>query len=132
MIGYYQSVKQFYNGTSRYSGMAPEGPEIPSNERRELWWKLIQEEYQELYNEVWREDMNLEDLAKEIADLIYVCVGLGVASGIDIDAVFDAVHRSNMLKLPAQYREDGKVLKGPNYRPPNIKEVLDKMRFGNE
>jgi predicted HAD superfamily Cof-like phosphohydrolase len=50
-------------------------------------------------------------------------------SSIPINAVFDEVHRSNMSKLGADnkpiIREDGKVLKGPNYSPPDIKAVLD-------
>ena len=48
--------------------------------------------------------------------------------GIDLDAVLDEVHASNMTKLGADgrpiRRADGKVLKGPGYRPPDIAAVL--------
>ena len=58
--------------------------------------------------------------------------------GIELDYCFDEVHRSNMSKLGEDgkpiYREDGKVLKGPNYKPPNMydtvyhEEVLAKLK----
>ena len=64
----------------------------------------------------------LGNLVKELADLTYVVYGTAVALGIDLDGAIDAVHESNMSKLgedgkPVR-REDGKVLKGPNYQPP--------------
>jgi predicted HAD superfamily Cof-like phosphohydrolase len=70
---------------------------------------------------------DLPDLAKELADLLYVVYGTAVTFGIDIDKVFAEVHSSNMSKLGVDgkpiYREDGKVLKGPNYAPPNLEWV---------
>lgn len=69
----------------------------------------------------------LEDIAKELADLKYVVDGTGVALGIDLEPVFNAVHESNMSKTPGNNREDGKVLKGPDYKKPNIREVLDEQ-----
>ena len=66
-------------------------------------------------------------VAKELADLLYVVYGTAATFGIDIDRVFDEVHKSNMSKLGEDgkpvYREDGKVLKGPNYTPPNLEWV---------
>ena len=66
--------------------------------------------------------------ADALADLIYVCFGAGIEAGIDLNMVLRDVHRSNMSKLDADgkpiYREDGKVLKGPRYSAPNIKEAL--------
>ncbi|MFE3457745.1 hypothetical protein ACFXKD_09375 [Nocardiopsis aegyptia] len=64
-------------------------------------------------------------VAKELADVLYVAYGAADALGIDLPAVFAEVHRSNMSKLDEDgrvlRRADGKVLKGPGYRPP----VLD-------
>ena len=64
-------------------------------------------------------------VAKELADVLYVTYGAADALGIDLPAVFTEVHRSNMSKLDSDgrvlRRADGKVLKGPGYRPP----VLD-------
>lgn len=65
-----------------------------------------------------------QKVAKELADLLYVVYGTAATFGIDIDRVFDEVHKSNMSKLGEDgkplYREDGKVLKGPNYQPPKL------------
>lgn len=61
--------------------------------------------------------------AKELADLVYVAYGAADCLGIDLDRVIAAVHESNMSKFPATTREDGKVLKGPNYREPDLSFV---------
>lgn len=70
---------------------------------------------------------DLPPLAKELADLLYVVYDAAAAFGLDIDKVFAEVHSSNMSKLGSDgkpiYREDGKVLKGPNYTPPNLEWV---------
>lgn len=71
-----------------------------------------------------KETVDVKNLAKELADLLYVVYGTAATFGIDIDRVFDEVHQSNMSKLGKDgkpvYREDGKVLKGPNYQPPRL------------
>ena len=81
---------------------------------------LIDEEYDELIQALQWGDPAL--IAKEIADVVYVVVGTAIALGIPFDEVFAAVHESNMSKLDDQgqpyRREDGKILKGPNYIPP--------------
>lgn len=68
------------------------------------------------------------EVADGLADLVYVAYGAAITFGIDLDAVIDAVHESNMSKLDEHgkpiYRDDGKVLKGPNYRPPIITEAM--------
>ena len=106
------------------------------HERTELRKDLIDEEFNEFldshrrvytdYNELV--DVDTVAYADALADLIYVCFGAGIEAGIDLNMVLRDVHRSNMSKLDADgkpiYREDGKVLKGPNYSAPNIKEVL--------
>lgn len=67
--------------------------------------------------------MDVENMAKELADLLYVVYGTGVSLGIDLDKVFDAVHRSNMTKSKER-DSGGKVTKGKDYEPPDIKDVL--------
>lgn len=93
--------------------------------------KLITEEYREVLDAL--EEMlaygptadTRAEVAKELADLLYVTYGTAVCLDIPIDAVFAEVHRSNMSKLNgATFRKDGKLLKGPNYAPPDIKRVL--------
>ncbi len=68
------------------------------------------------------------DCLKELADLVYVCYQFAANMGWDLDTALDRVHRSNMSKLDedgkAIYREDGKVLKGPNYKPPNLNDLI--------
>lgn len=95
--------------------------------------KLIREEYHELKDELdgaflslTQDDeiFNLGKISKEMADLLYVVYGTAVALGIDLEEAFRRVHQSNMSKLGVDgrpiFREDGKVLKGPNYYEPDM------------
>jgi predicted HAD superfamily Cof-like phosphohydrolase len=61
-------------------------------------------------------------IAKELADLIVVTYGTAISLGIDLDGAVAAVHASNMTKAGTgmRVRSDGKVLKGPNYAPPDM------------
>jgi predicted HAD superfamily Cof-like phosphohydrolase len=63
------------------------------------------------------------NLAKELADLLYVVYGTAVEAGIPLDVVFAEVHRSNMTKTPAK-DAGGKVQKGPDYEPADVEGVL--------
>lgn len=67
-------------------------------------------------------------VADALVDMLYVTYGACLEFGINADAVFDEIHKSNMSKLGADgkpiYREDGKVLKGPDFFEPNIVSVL--------
>ena len=69
-----------------------------------------------------------EDCLKELADLVYVCYQYAVNMGWDLDEAMYRVHESNMSKLDEEgnpiLREDGKVLKGPNYKPPNLEDLV--------
>jgi predicted HAD superfamily Cof-like phosphohydrolase len=72
--------------------------------------------------------VNAADCLKELADLVYVCYQYAENLGWDLDAALDRVHQSNMSKLDDEgnpiYREDGKVLKGPNYQPPYLNDLV--------
>lgn len=74
------------------------------------------------------DEIDMAKTAKELADILYVVYGAAANFGIDLDKVFAEVHRSNMTKLGPDgkpvYREDGKILKGPNYEVANIEKVL--------
>ena len=65
---------------------------------------------------------------KELADLVYVCYQYAENMGWLLDEALDRVHTSNMSKLGEDgrplYREDGKVLKGPNYKPPTLTDLI--------
>lgn len=66
-------------------------------------------------------------MLKELADVQYVVSGFAVTFGLPLEAAFDRVHTSNMSKLvdgkPLK-RDDGKVLKGPNYQPPTLDDLV--------
>ena len=72
--------------------------------------------------------VNATDTLKELADLVYVCYQYAENLGWDLDEALQRVHNSNMSKLDSDgnpiYREDGKVLKGPNYQPPNLTDLV--------
>ena len=88
---------------------------------------LIKEELDEL-----TEAMNNKDLlevADALTDILYVTYGAGCAYGIDLDKCFKEVQRANMSKLGEDgkpiYNEKGKVMKGPNYSEPNLKQFIE-------
>ena len=91
---------------------------------------LIEEEVGELREAAASGD--LVGVADALADIVYVAYGSALVYGIDLDAVLDEVHSSNMTKLGADgrpvRRADGKVLKGPAYRAPDVKSVLAAQR----
>ena len=69
-----------------------------------------------------------EHALKELADLVYVCYQYAENMGWFLDEALNRVHESNMSKLGEDgkpiYREDGKVLKGPNYKPPDLSDLF--------
>lgn len=89
---------------------------------------LIAEETDEVIEELENAHKGVPDysaLAKELADVLVVVYGTAEVYGIPLDAVFEAVMKSNMTKtIEPEWREDGKLLKGKHYVPPNISEVI--------
>lgn len=69
-----------------------------------------------------------EELLKELSDLVFVCYQFAAAFNLDLDKAMTLVFESNLSKLDEQgkpiFRADGKVLKGPDYQPPNLKQCL--------
>lgn len=98
---------------------------IPS-ETVKLRVDLLEEEFEEYLEAVATN--NIIEIADALGDIVYIAFGTALTYGIDLDAVLDEIHKSNMSKLGTDgkpiYREDGKVLKGPNYRKPDIAAVL--------
>jgi predicted HAD superfamily Cof-like phosphohydrolase len=101
-------------------------PTVPDFNLAALRLDLIEEEVQELRDGLGRED--LLEIADALTDILYVVYGAGHAFGIDLDDCFNEVHRSNMTKLGEDgrplYREDGKVMKGPNYEEPDLEQFV--------
>ena len=134
-------VAEFHGAFGLPNRLGQEKPDA-MHERTGLRKDLIEEEFDEFldshettyggssrlgfYHELV--DVDTVAYADALADLVYVCFGAAIEAGIDLNMVLRDVHRSNMSKLGEDgrpiYREDGKVLKGPNYSAPNIKEVL--------
>jgi len=92
---------------------------------------LIVEEFKEFLEAdgfLFRHGQNVqEECLKELADLVYVCYQYAENMGWFLDEALNRVHESNMSKLDEDgkpiYREDGKVLKGPNYKPPDLSDL---------
>ena len=75
---------------------------------------------------------DIVEVADALGDILYILCGTILTHGLQhkIVEVFNEIQRSNMSKLDINgkpvFREDGKILKGPNYFKPNIKEILEK------
>lgn len=132
----------------------PDKPTIPDLKTRKLRAKLMLEEVLETINKglglaVMQEtglpegmfvvniddvdfiDVNkpdLVELADGIADSQYVELGTAIACGIDMQPIFKNVHDSNLSKFIDGYVDkSGKYRKGKSFRPPDIKNILDKQ-----
>ncbi len=99
---------------------------FPNEKIIQLRYDLIKEELDELSLAIKEKD--IIEVADALTDLLYVVYGAGHAFGIDLDKCFAEVQRSNLSKLDIDgkpiYNENGKVMKGPNYSKPNLKQFL--------
>ena len=93
-----------------------------------LRFNLMKEENEEYLEAVKNND--LVETADALGDMLYILCGTILEHGLQhkIEEVFEEIQRSNMSKLGEDgkpiYREDGKVMKGPNYFKPNFEEIL--------
>ena len=96
--------------------------------KKMLRYNLMKEENEEYLEAVQNNDIT--EIADALGDMLYILCGTILEHGLQhkIEAVFDEIQRSNMSKLGEDgkpiYREDGKVIKGPNYFKPNFEEIL--------
>ena len=103
-----------------------------AREARSRQMNLITEEFKELLQAdgmMFRVGSEAKaNCLKELADLVYVCYQYAANQRWDLDEALDRVHKSNMSKLDEDgkpiFRKDGKVLKGPNYAPPNLEDLV--------
>ena len=97
--------------------------------KNKLRFDLMKEENEEYYEATQRND--LVEVADALGDMLYILCGTIIEHGLQykIEEVFDEIQRSNMSKLGKDgrpiFREDGKVLKGPDYFKPDIKSILE-------
>ncbi len=100
-------------------------PTMPDEPTQKLRVRLIQEEFDELQEAM--KTKNLPNIAKELADLLYVVYGTAVSCGIDMEPVFKEVHRSNMSKVGGYKREDGKWVKPSTYSPAQVRPIINRQ-----
>ena len=102
-------------------------PKFPDEKTMKLRYDLIKEELTELEHAM--KTKNLKEIADALTDILYVTYGAGFAYGIDLDKCFKEVQRANMSKLGEDgkpiFNEKGKVMKGPNYREPDLKQFVE-------
>lgn len=121
-----EAVKTFHEAFKIDSA---ESPTIDISDKvKELRFNLMAEENEEYLAAA--KDNDLVEVADALGDMLYILCGTILSHGMQhkIEEVFDEIQRSNMSKLGADgqpiYREDGKVMKGPNYFKPNINKIL--------
>ena len=119
----FEKVKKFM---ITYGQEVKESASFPDENIIKLRLKLIKEELEELEQAL--NDKNLLEVADALTDILYVTYGAGHSFGINLDACFEEVQRSNMSKLGEDgkpiYNEYGKVMKGPNLSKPNLKQFI--------
>jgi predicted HAD superfamily Cof-like phosphohydrolase len=119
----FTDVKKFME---TFGQMIRTKPQFPDDKTMQLRYDLIKEELSELEHAMKTKD--LKEIADALTDILYVTYGAGFAYGIDLDKCFKEVQRSNMSKLGKDgkpiFNDKGKVMKGPNYIEPDLKQFL--------
>ncbi len=123
-MAYEQSmVEEFHR---KFEILVQAAPGDPDEDTKRLRVRLIQEEFDELKAAMAAKD--LAAVAKEMADLLYVVYGTAVSYGIDMQPVFQEVHRSNLSKVGGYKRPDGKWIKPPTYSSAQVEPILVAQR----
>lgn len=121
-----EAVAEFH--TSFGLGVSKEMRADLGKNKNELRFNLMKEENEEYLEAVQNND--LTEIADALGDMLYILCGTILEHGLQhkIEEVFEEIQRSNMSKLDHDgkpiYREDGKVMKGPNYFKPNFEKIL--------
>jgi len=120
----FEDVKTFMK---TFGQMVRTKPQFPDEETMQLRYDLIKEELNELEQAMKTKD--LKEVADALTDILYVTYGAGYAYGINLDKCFKEVQRANMSKLGKDgkpiYNDRGKVMKGPNYLAPDLKQFVE-------
>ena len=124
-----ESVATFHNAFGIRNASSPEA--APSPETIALRHRLMAEENEEYLEAA--QACDVVEVADALGDMLYILCGTILQHGMQdlIEEVFTEIQRSNMSKLGADgrpiYREDGKVMKGPNYTRPNLSFVHERV-----
>lgn len=122
-----EAVKEFHSAFEL--GYKNEPIAAIGSAKQKLRFELMKEENEEYLQAV--QDNDIIEIADALGDMLYILCGTIIEHGLQdkIEAVFDEIQRSNMSKLDENgkpiYREDGKVLKGPNYFKPDFSKILE-------
>ena len=121
------SVKQFHK--TYKIGYSKDPLADLGSEKNKLRFKLMSEENEEYLDAANNND--IIEVADALGDMLYILCGTIIEHGMQdiIEPVFDEIQKSNMSKLGEDgnpiYREDGKVMKGPNYFKPDFKKFFN-------
>ena len=121
-----KQVEEFHNAFGQVNGTEPQ---LLEENAFELRHRLMAEENEEYKEACMNGD--IVQIADALGDQLYILCGTILKHGLQdkIEEVFNEIQNSNMSKLDAEgkpiLREDGKILKGPNYFPPNIFKILE-------
>jgi predicted HAD superfamily Cof-like phosphohydrolase len=123
-------IKEVTEFHKAFGHIINESPTLLKEATAELRFNLMVEENREYIEGSYDED--IVEIADALGDMLYVLTGTIISHGLQnvMPLVFEEIHRSNMSKLGEDgkpiYREDGKILKGPNYFKPNLKQFFKK------
>ena len=109
----------------KYDHFRQKKPDLVPWKVETLRVRLLDEEVNEFVEASWYHD--LQGIADALGDILVVTFGAAVSYGIDIEPIFLEIHRSNMTK--AGKDEGGKTIKGPDYEPPRIAEIIERQKF---
>jgi predicted HAD superfamily Cof-like phosphohydrolase len=122
-----KAVQEFHTAFAIGHSEVPKADLEPA--KKILRYELMREENEEYFEAVQNND--LVEIADALGDMLYILCGTIIEHGLQhkIEDVFDEIQRSNMSKLGSDgkpiYREDGKVMKGPNYFKPDFSKILN-------
>lgn len=126
LLNMIDKLKEFNNKYGiKYREELQNNPSVDSNLIR---YELMKEENEEFLNALYNND--IVEVADAVGDMLYILLGTVLDLGLQdkIIDIFYEIHNSNLSKLGEDgnpiYREDGKLLKGPNFFPPNLVKVL--------
>lgn len=117
MSKWQQAVEDFHQ---KVGANVSDSPSMTTPDERRFRASLIAEELRE-----YEEATTIEGVYDALVDILYVTLGSFVSHGLDAEAGFREVHRSNMTKENCRIKTGEKVPKGPNYSPPDLLSILE-------
>lgn len=117
-----KGVQDFHE---KYGCLTKYKPTMPDADVLLLRASLIVEEAAEFMAAARNRDMVA--MCDALADLRYVTDGTGVVLGVDLEPISDEVQASNMTKDGGGSDSGGKIMKGPDFRPPDIRKILEEQ-----